>query len=143
MSTIQEIPIDKIKVGEHAQRLYISNESLDGLAASIGRIGLVYALIVHPVDDGYILVEGHRRLAACRRLGFKTVRCDIRDSGQNGSTEIAFAGNFFREDLSPVELASAIADCYKAGRMTLAELAAGFHRSEHWVKSMIAICDWP
>lgn len=143
MQEVTEIPIEKIKVGEHDQRLQVDDESLDGLAASIGRIGLVYALIVHPVDDGYILVEGHRRLAACRRMGFKTVRCHIEDSGRDRVAEIAFAGNFFRKDLTPVELASAIKEVLDKGTMDVKELAAGFHRSEHWVNSMIAICDWP
>lgn len=143
MAEVVEIPIAKIKVGEHEQRIQISDESLDGITASIGRVGLVYALIVRSVDNGYILVEGHRRLAACRRLGFKTVRCSVTDSGPDKAAEIAFAGNFFREDLSSVELAAALMDCLKNEIMTMKELVAGFHKSEHWVRSMIAIADWP
>lgn len=143
MSEVREIPIDKIKVGEHDQRISIPDETIDGLVSSIGRVGLVYPCIV--VDDGdtFILIEGHRRLAACKRLGRETVSCLVKDSGGSTEAEIAFAGNFFRKDLSPVELAAAIADCYKRANMTVKELAAGFHRSEHWVHSMIAICDWP
>lgn len=143
MAGSREIPVEKIKVGEHDQRLAIDDESLDGLASSIGRVGLVYAIIVRPVDDGYLLVEGHRRLAACRRLGHKTVRCNITDCGRDGATEIAFAGNFFRKELSPIELAGAINDALKNGVMTISHVARGFHRSEHWVQSMVAICDWP
>lgn len=143
MSEIIEILVEKIKVGEHDKRIDVTDQSLDGLAASIGRIGLLYPLLVQPVDDGFLLLEGHRRLAACTRLGFKQIRCDICYTGKEGSAEVALAGNFFRKDLSPVELASAISDCLKTGKLTIAELAAGFHRTVHWVNQMIAICDWP
>jgi len=143
MPEIMEIPIEKIQVGEHDQRLNIDDESIVGLAASIGRLGLVYPVIVCPVDDGFLLVEGHRRLVACRRLGLKTVRCNIEYSGQDRVKEIAFAGNFFRKDLSPIELAAALKDCLDIGTMEVKELAAGFHKSEHWVARMIAIASWP
>lgn len=139
----KEIPIEKIKVGEYAQRLSIEDESLDGLVASIGRVGLVYPVVVCPEGDAYLLVEGHRRLAAHKRMGRSEIMCVVTGSGKSVTAEIAFAGNFFRKDLSPVELASAIRDCHKQGTMTVQEMAVGFNRSEHWVNRMIAICDWP
>lgn len=142
MTEIVEIPIEKIKVGEHEQRLDRDPGELDGLAASIGRLGLIYPLVVYPSGDGFVLVEGHRRLAAHKRLGKQTVRCIVESAGAERTEEIAFAGNFFREDLTPVELACAIKDSVDRGTMQVKEIAAGFHRSEHWVQSMIAITDW-
>lgn len=143
MAEEKNIPIEKIRVGKFDQRISISDAELDGLAASIGRVGLLYALIVRPEADGFLLLDGHCRLAACKRLGHKMVRCYVEDSEKDVVAEIAFAGNFFRKDLSPVELAAAIAECHKTGKMSVKDLAAGFHRSEHWVQAMIAICDWP
>lgn len=143
MQTTKEIPIEKIKVGEHAQRKSTDDETLDGLVASIGRVGLVYPVVVCPEGDGYLLVEGHRRFEAHKRMGRSEITCIISGGGKSGIAEIAFAGNYFRKDLSPVELASAISDVYKSGTMTVAEMAVGFSKSEHWVKSMMAICDWP
>jgi len=143
MAEIKEIPIGKIKVGEHEQRLEKVDDGIDDLAGSIGRLGLIYPLLVRGVDDGYILVEGHRRMEACRRLGLSTVQCIVEESGLAESTELSFAANFFRKDLSPVELACALKDCLANETLTVKELAAGFHRSEHWVYSMIAIADWP
>jgi len=143
MEEIKEIPVADIKVGEYEQRIETDDESIVGLAASIGRVGLLYPIIVRPESDGYLLVEGHRRLAACRRLGHKTVRCDITHYAKDDEAEIAFAGNFFRKQLSPVELACAMKDCMDNEAMTVEELASGFHRSVHWVQSMMAIADWP
>lgn len=142
MVEIKEIPIEKIQVGDYDQRMEVDDVLLDGLAASIGRLGLIYPLVVSVKDDGYILLEGHRRLAACKRLGFVAVACVVKESGKGIAVEIAFAGNFFRKDLSPVELACAIKDCLANETMTVEQLAAGFHRSVHWVHSMAAIVDW-
>lgn len=143
MQEIKEIPIGEIKVGEHDQRIKIDDESLEGLVSSIGRIGMVYPCIVRRQGDEFLLLEGHRRLAACKRLGKKAVPCSVTEGEKDTAAEIAFAGNFFRKDLSPVELASALKDAAESRGLSMSELAAGFHRSEHWVVSMIAICDWP
>jgi len=143
MTEVKEIPIGKIKAGEHEQRAKELDVDLDGLVSSISRLGLVYPLVVAPKGDGFLLVEGHRRLAACKRLGLSKVRCLVTDTGKEDEAEIAFAGNFFRKDLSPVELACALKDCNEKGTMTIGELAAGFHKSKHWVQQMIAIAAWP
>lgn len=143
MLEIVEIPIGKIKVGEHEQRIETVDDGIDGLASSIGRLGLVYPLVVSTKGTDFMLVEGHRRLAACKRLGLQEVKCLVTDCGKQDEAEIAFAGNFFRKDLSPVELAGAIKDCLANKIMSIEEIAAGFHRSTHWVNSMIAISGWP
>lgn len=139
----KEIPIGKVKVGEHNQRLSIDEEELAGLADSIVRVGLIYPCIVRAEGDAFVLVEGHRRLAAHKRLGRETVPCVEVDGGKGKVSEIAFAGNYYHKDLSPVELASSMDDVIKSGTMTIEEMAVGFHKSPHWVKSMIAICGWP
>lgn len=143
MQEITEIPIGKIKTGEHEQRIELDGEEIDALASSIARLGLLYPLLVSPDGEEYILIEGHRRLAACRQMGMEKVRCMIQVTGSHGIAEIAFAGNFFHKDLSPVELAGAMKDCLKKGAMSIKEMALGFHRSEHWVQKMIAVADWP
>jgi len=140
---IIEIPIVKIKVGGHDQRLQVDDESLDGLVASIARVGLLYPVVVAVDGDGFLLIEGHRRFAAHKRLGRDTIGGIVQTGHEDTFAEMAFAGNFFRKDLSPVELACALKDCLVRKTMTVKELAAGFHRSEHWVHSMVAIFDWP
>jgi ParB family chromosome partitioning protein len=143
MNERKEIPIGKIKVGEHEQRLDFNELDIQGLANSIGRVGLIYPCIVRAEGDSFVLVEGHRRLAAHKKLGRETVPCVEIDVEKATVSEIALAGNFFHKDLSPVELASSISDVIKSGSMTVEEMAVGFHKTPHWVKSMVAICDWP
>lgn len=143
MPEIKEIPIGKIKVGEHEQRLGILDEDVDGLVVSIGRVGILAPLIVRRQDSGIFLVSGHRRLAAAKKANFKTVPCIERSGDDVQDAEVVFAENFFRKDLSPVELAAAIDDELMKEVLTVERLAAGFHKSTHWVMRMRAICSWP
>jgi len=143
MHEITEVLIKEIKAGEHDQRLETEDPDIPELAASILRIGIINPLILVAADDGLHLIAGHRRLVAARLAGLRVVPCIVRTSEKAVDSEITFAENFFRKDLSPIELAGALKDCMLRGTMTISELAAGFHRSEHWVRSMIAIGDWP
>lgn len=143
MSEIVEIPIDKIKVGEHEQRIDAEDEGIAELAASISRIGIIVPLHVVKHEDTFLLLAGHRRFKAAVLSHLTHVPVIVREADKAENAEISFAENFFRKDLSPVELASALKDCLANEAMTVEELAAGFHRSVHWVHSMIAIADWP
>ncbi|GAH82992.1 unnamed protein product, partial [marine sediment metagenome] len=143
MSEIEEIPIKKIKVGEYDQRLGVDDEKIAELASSIARVGLLYPVIVRKDGDNYMMIEGHRRMCAHMRLGMEVIKAIVTQSGKEFTAEMAFAGNFFRSNLSPIELAAALNDCLTNEVMTIDELAAGFNKSKHWVSSMIAIAGWP
>lgn len=143
MKEVVEIPIGKIKVGEHEQRLEKEDQDINSLAESIRRIGVLSPLMVRSDKDGFHLVAGHRRIMAAKLAGLTNIPCIMSNCSRNVENEICFAENFYRKNLSPVELACALADVLGKGEMTVSELADGFHKSEHWVRSMIAIGDWP
>ena len=143
MNNIVEVPTREIKVGAHEQRLAEDDSELDGLAASIRRLGVLIPLILEKKGDTFQLVSGHRRLLAAIRVGLSTVPCVVKSGVEVDAGEVTFAENFFRKDLSPIELAAALKDCLDNEKMTLKEIAAGFHKSEHWVRRMVAICQWP
>ncbi len=143
MSEMVKILVKYIKAGKHEQRLETEDEAIDSLARSISRIGLLVPLHVTENAGQYEIVCGHRRLKALRKAGIETADCIIVDTDKAKEGEITFAENFFRKDLSPVELACSMKDCLDNEAMTVEELASGFHKSEHWVRSMVAIADWP
>lgn len=143
MYETKEIPIEKIKVGEHDHRLEIDEDVVLGIMDSVERIGLLYPLLVVQRGDEYLVLDGHTRLEALKRLKYPTAMCSVAPSADGRCTEVAFAGNFFRQKMSAVELGAAIEQVYKSGAMDIGEIAKGFNRSAHWVHSMIAICGWP
>lgn len=143
MEAIQEIPVEKIQVGSHAQRMEGEDEGVDELAGSISRIGLISPLVVVPDGDYFRLVAGHRRLKACKKLGAKAVQCLVEETGQVGEREVSFAENFFRKDLTPIETAAGIKDTLDQGIMDAPGVAAALHRSVEWIQRMVALLAWP
>ncbi len=142
MQQIQSIAINKIEVGQHRQRSEDPDERLQELTASIRRVGVLVPLIVVRHNSGYILLVGHRRIAAATAAGLAEVPAIVRESNEAENAEVSFAENFFRSDLSPVEQAAAIRECIDNGIMTIEELAKGFHRKEQWITEQMNLTTW-
>ncbi len=140
---VQSIPIVKIEVGPHRQRSEQEDEQLQELTASIRRVGVLVPLIVRVENDNFLLVAGHRRIAAAQAAGLTDVPAIVRESSAAEATEVSFAENFFRRDLSPVEQASAIRGCIDEKIMTIEELAKGLNRSENWICEQAKMTTWP
>ena len=49
----------------------------DDLQSSIGRLGLLNAPLVLRQSSGFLLVSGFRRVAACRNLGWESIRAGV------------------------------------------------------------------
>ncbi|MBA7627282.1 Nucleoid occlusion protein [subsurface metagenome] len=140
---LKQIPIDQFDVSVNAQRLDFEVDALDELRASIRRLGIVTPLVVVRHGDRFEILAGHRRHRAAVLEGFKTVPAIVRDEDKDKDKEVVFADNYFRADLSPVELAAAIKDCVASKALTIEDLAKGFHRSENWVCHQMDIMSWP
>lgn len=140
---IHQLNVSNIKCEEHSQRFAIDEEKMLELVGSIRENGLLQPVTVKKKDEGFVLVFGHRRLEACKRLGWKIIPAIIKHGDEAKMRGITFAENFFSEDLSTVELAVAIADEHKNERMSIDRMAAGFNKSPDWVRRQISICSWP
>lgn len=140
---VQNVPLEKIKVGEYAQRVEVEDEAILELAASMRRVGVLVPVVVCRRGDSFVLIAGHRRVAAARSAGLQDIPAVVREAEGSTAKEISFAENMFRVDLSPIELAAGIKDCLDQGIMTVDELADGLHRSNHWVQAQAALLNWP
>ncbi len=143
LQNFRELSVKKIEVGEHAQRFEDEDPEIAELSESIRRLGLIEPLCVTAHGDGFMLVAGHRRMEACKRIGMEVVQCLVAVGDEATKREITFAENFHRKDLTPIELAAAIANEVKEERMTIEQLAAGFRKTKDWVRRQIAVVGWP
>jgi len=143
MKNLQSIPISQIGVGKSEDRFSYDEESIADLAHSIRRDGLIEPLIVVKAGEQYELVAGHRRLMALKYLDRLEAECDVVEYDEEKRRRITFAENFFRQDLSPIELACAISRAYESGEMNVEQLAKGFNKSQDWVKRQLGITQWP
>lgn len=138
-----EMKICDIVIGENSLREVVDDDCMDDLCASMRRIGIVQPLVVVKRDEKMVLVAGHRRYRAAKNIGLSAVPVVVREDSDVAESEIAFAENLFRKDLSPVETAAGLKDVLAAGSLAIEELARGVHRSTEWVSRMVAMCEWP
>jgi ParB/RepB/Spo0J family partition protein len=97
------IGIHELRTPEVMARAYIDPAGIETLAASIRAIGLIQPLWVKEVDGGYEVVDGHRRLLACRLVGLPALRCLVRGAKDTNSEAIKINANLWRQDTNPVE----------------------------------------
>jgi ParB/RepB/Spo0J family partition protein len=99
------LALDEIAVRANVRELDL--EHVDNLAQSIALRGVLVPLIVRATNgDGWELVAGYHRIAACRQLGLDDVPVVVRE--REGSSADSAAENVTRKQLSPLEEARAV-----------------------------------
>lgn len=97
------------------------------LAASIRQHGLVQPVVVteHPtLESQYVILAGHRRVAAAATIGLEQVVCIVRHDAGNADDHVALmlVENMQRRNLNPVERARAMKRLVQSG-MTQSDVA--------------------
>lgn len=101
------IPVSRIHAGLHQPRQTFAQEELAELVESIREKGVLQPILVRPVEAGYELVAGERRLRAAEVAGVETVPAIVKKMSDRESLEAAIVENVQREDLNPIDLAQA------------------------------------
>jgi len=104
---VNEVAIDSIVPNPRQPRQTLDPEALQELATSIREQGLVQPLVVTEAEEGYQLLVGERRWRAARLAGLDVVPVVVRDVTPQQMLELALVENLQREDLNPLETASA------------------------------------
>ncbi len=104
---LEQLPIDQIKPNPFQPRRNFAEEGLRELAESIRTSGIVQPLVVRPAQGVYQLVAGERRWRASKLAGLETVPAIVRELDDRLALELALTENLLREDLNPMEVASA------------------------------------
>ena len=105
---ILSLPVNEVEPNREQPRKYFEEESLDELADSIKRYGLIQPIVVTKKDGYYAIVAGERRWRACKKAGLKDIQAVVREDDERKNKEIALIENIQREDLNAVEKATGI-----------------------------------
>lgn len=119
---VQEINIADIQVVENSR---IAIKDIQGLMRDIEQHGLKQAIgVTQTKSKDYVLVFGHRRLSACKKLGWKKIPANVYPDMEMGELLIHNLGeNLHREDTSPMELGR-ICDRLKKMGLNNSEISA-------------------
>lgn len=101
---VKNIKTEQIIPNRFQPRKSFNEESLNELADSIKRHGILSPIIVREISfDSYEIVAGERRFRAANKNNLTEVPCIIESFENQDSLEVALIENLQREDLNPVE----------------------------------------
>ncbi len=123
-TTTREVAIDRLEPGRFQPRRDFHPESLTELAASIREQGIVQPIVVVARGDRFEIVAGERRWRAARQAGLGQVPVVVRPAASDRDLlEMALVENLQREDLNPMEAATAYARLKEEFQLTQEDVA--------------------
>ena len=120
---VQEVDLSSIYPNPDQPRKNFDPDALDELAQSIRHHGVIMPLIVNKEAKGYMIIAGERRYRASKLAGIKKVPVIVKNYTARQIKEISLIENLQREDLNPIEEATAMRALMEDYGMTQDELA--------------------
>mgnify|MGYP002593534640 CR=1 FL=1 len=121
---ISELPIDKIKPSPYQQRKYFDFYSLNRLADSIKKYGVLQPITVRLMNgNSYELISGERRLRAAKAVGLKTIPAVLMSADEEKSSLMSFIENIQRKNLDFIEEAEGYGSFIEDFGMSIDEIS--------------------
>jgi ParB family chromosome partitioning protein len=142
-TAVPAIEISLIEAGRHQPRKSFNQEKIGELAESIRKNGLIQPIVVMRKGEKYGLIVGERRLRAAKIAGLREIPAYVKDYSENKALEIALIENIQREDLNPIEEATAYKMILDRERITQEELSDRIGKSRSYIANMVRLLDLP
>lgn len=142
---LEELPVGSIVPNPHQPRVHFDEESLAELSASVREIGVLQPVLVRPANEEgtYELIAGERRWRAARRAGLAVIPAIVRTTDDLGSVERALVENLHRQDLTPLEEASAYQQLIEDFSLTHEQVASRVGKSRSAVSNTLRLLSLP
>lgn len=139
---LRPLPVERIVKGRYQPRQDLREDTLQELAESIRAQGLVQPVIVRPIGEGrYELIAGERRWRAAQLAGLHEVPAVIRDVPDRAASAMALIENIQREDLNPLEEATALQRLIAEFELTHQQAAEAVGRSRAMVTNLLRLLE--
>lgn len=140
----QDIPVESIDGNPFQPRTTFDEQSLEELAASIKKLGIVQPLTVREAQGGrYQLIAGERRLRAAKLAGLTHVPAYIRTADDQAMLELALVENIQREDLDSIEVAISFQRLIEECRLTQEQLSERVGKQRSTVANYLRLLKLP
>ena len=143
---LRMIPLDLLQRGQYQPRLDMRQDSLEDLANSIRSQGVVQPIVVRPIGltgstQRYEIVAGERRWRAAQLAELEEIPAVVREVADEDAIAMALIENIQRENLNPLEEASALDRLIREFDLTHAEAAQAVGRSRASVSNLLRLLD--
>ncbi|TJX13659.1 ParB/RepB/Spo0J family partition protein [Tissierella creatinini] len=136
---IEHIAISLIEPKKDQPRQYFDDESLKDLATSIEKNGLIQPIILRKKGETYEIVAGERRWRAAKSINIKEIPAIVRDIDEEGAAKISLIENIQRENLNPIEEATAYRKLMEDYELKQDELGEAIGKSRVYISNSIRL----
>jgi ParB family chromosome partitioning protein len=136
------LAVELIQRGRYQPRRNFDEDRLRELADSIAAQGMVQPIVVRPVGERkYEIIAGERRWRAAQMAGLREVPVMIRDVDDQAAMAMALIENIQRDDLNPLEEATALHRLLNEFELTHQQVAQAVGKSRTTVTNLIRLLD--
>ncbi len=140
---IRQVSVGDIVPNPHQPRASPNEAELAELAASIVEHGLIQPIIVTWADNQYQLIAGERRWRAAQQAGLETIPVIVKEATPQEMLELALVENVQRNDLNPLEEATAFRQLMDEFGLTQAQVAERVSKSRSAVANTVRLLALP
>lgn len=133
------IDINLIKPNKDQPRKHFDNEKLIELANSIKEHGIIQPVIVRKENQIYVIIAGERRWRAAKLLNLKELPVIIKDLSDVEVVQISLIENIIREDLNPIEEATAYKKLLNDFNLTQEEISKQVSKSRSAIANSLRL----
>lgn len=106
--SVSEIEMSRIYANPNQPRKAFDETALKELSQSIKKHGVIMPIIVNKDGDRYMIIAGERRYRAATMAKLTTIPAIVKSYSERQIKEISLIENLQREDLNPIEAATAM-----------------------------------
>ena len=122
-ASFQFLNISDVLPNRFQPRIKFDDESLDELAESISRFGVIEPIVVRPIGKKYEIIAGERRYKASKLASKTTIPSIVINLSDKDSEELALLENVQRQSLNPIEEAVSYKRILDMGYISREELS--------------------
>jgi ParB family chromosome partitioning protein len=141
--TVRQVDPALIDPNPHQPRTNFDPDALEALAASIRVHGILQPMVATQKGSRYELIAGERRLRAAKLAGLETVPLIVRSFDEQEKLELAILENIQREELNPLELATAYRKLTDEFNLSLSEIGRKVGRDKSTISNQMRLLRLP
>ena len=139
---LQSLPIDLIQRGRYQPRRHFDQDKLQELADSIAAQGVIQPIVVRPIEDGrYEIIAGERRWRASQLASLQEIPVVVREVDDQAAMAMALIENIQRDDLNPLEEATALNRLLNEFGLTHQQIAQAVGKSRTAVTNFLRLLE--
>ena len=134
------LKLDEVYANPNQPRKIFDEKALNELASSIKLNGVIMPIVVNKDGDGkYMIIAGERRYRASKIAGQDTIPAIVKEYDERRVKEISLIENLQREDLNPIEAATAMKQLMDDYGLTQEELSERIGKSRSAVANTLRL----